>query len=62
MVSSGEKKYNFFIGYKDDYHNIKPLCIMPSKTSAYVKIYSGKTKWIYFFIEHDKILEKHNGI
>ena len=51
MVSSGEKKYNFFIGYKDDYHNIKPLCIMPSKTSAYVKIYSGKTKWIYFFIE-----------
>ena len=33
---------------------------MLPKTSAYVKGYDGQTKWLYFFIEDDDLLEKHN--
>ena len=35
---------------------------MFSKTSAYVKIYDGQTKWMYFLIEDDDVLEKYNTI
>ena len=38
MVSSGEKNYEYFIGYKDDDHKITPLHIMLVKKIAYVKI------------------------
>ena len=33
---------------------------MLHKTSAYVKSYDNQTKWMYFFIEVDDLLEKHN--
>ena len=32
------------------------------KTSAYVKSYDGLTKWIYFLIEDDDLLEKYNTV
>ena len=32
------------------------------KTSAYVKSYDGQTKWMYFLIEDDDVLEKYNTI
>ena len=32
------------------------------KTSAYVKSYDGQTKWSYFLIEDDELLEKYNTI
>ena len=48
MVASGKGNYKYFIGYKDDDHKIKPLCITFPKTSAYVKNYHGETKWTYF--------------
>ena len=51
MVSPGEKNYKYLIGYKDDDHTIKPLCIMPPKTSPYIKSYNGKTKWMYFLLK-----------
>ena len=35
---------------------------MHPKTGAYVKRYNGQTKWMYFLIEDDDILEKHNTI
>ena len=35
---------------------------MLPKTSAYVKSYDGQTKWMYFLIEHDSLLEKYNTI
>ena len=35
---------------------------MLPKTSAYVKSYDGQTKWIYFLIEDDDLLEKYNII
>ena len=35
-VSAGEKGFKYFIGYKDD-EKVRPLCIMLSKLSGYVK-------------------------
>ena len=35
----GEKSYHYFIGYLYNDHKVKPLYIMFSKTSTYVKSY-----------------------
>ena len=35
---------------------------MLPKTSAYIKIYDGQTKWMYFLIKDDDLLEKYNTI
>ena len=35
---------------------------MLPKTIAKVKTYDGQTKWMYFLIEDDNLLEKDNGI
>ena len=35
---------------------------MLPKTSTYVKSYDGQTKWMYFLIENDDLLEKYNTI
>ena len=35
---------------------------MLPKTSAYVKRYDGQTKWMYFLIQADDLLEKYNSI
>ena len=43
-------------------HKVKPLHIMLPKTSAYVKSSDGQTKWMYFLIEDDDLLEKYNTI
>ena len=60
--SLGEKNYKYFIGYLYNNHKVKPLHIMLPKTSAYVKSYDGKTKWMYFLIEDDDLSEKYNTI
>ena len=39
----------------DDDYTIKRLRIMLPKSSTYVKVYDGKTKWMYFFIKDDEI-------
>ena len=61
-ISFGEKNYKYFIGYLYNDHKVKPLHIMLPKTSAYVKSYDGQTKWMYFLIEDDDLLEKYNTI
>ena len=35
---------------------------MLPKTIAYAKSYNGHTKWMYFLIEDDELLEKYNTI
>ena len=55
-----KKNYKYFIGYLHNDDKVKPLHIMTTKTSAYVKSYDGKTKWMYFMIEDDDLLEKYN--
>ena len=32
------------------------------KKSAYLKRYDGQTKWVYFLIQDDELLEKYNTI
>ena len=35
---------------------------MLPKTTAYIKLYDGKTKWMYFLINNDDLLEKYNTV
>ena len=35
---------------------------MLPEASAYLKSYDGQTRWVYFLIEDDDLLEKHNTI
>ena len=57
-----ETNYKYFIGYLFDNHKAKPLHIMLTKTTAYVKCNDGQTKWMYFLIEDDDLLEIYNTI
>ena len=61
-ISSGEKNYEYFIDYLHDDFKVKPLYIMLPETSSYVKSYHGQTKLMYFLVEDDDLLEKHNII
>ena len=61
-VSSGEKSYEYFIGYLYNVYKAKLLRIRPPKTRTYVKSCDGQTKWIYFSIEIDDLLKKDGTI
>ena len=54
--------YKYFIGYLYNDSKVKPLHVMLPKTRAYVRSYDGQTKWMYFLIEDDDLLEKYNTI
>ena len=64
------KNYKYFINYylhnnnnnNNNNNKVKPLHIMLPKTSAYVNDYDGHTKWMYFLIEDDVLLESYNTI
>ena len=56
-ISSGEKNYKYFIGYLYDDHKTKSLHMMLPKRRPYVKGYDGQTKWMYFLIEDDDLLD-----
>ena len=47
-ISSGKKICKYFIDYLYNEQKLKPLYIMLSKTSAYVKGYDRQTKWMHF--------------
>ena len=57
-----KRNYKYFIGYSNDDYKVKPLQIRLPKTRAYVKNYNGQSKWMYFLIEDDELLEKYNTI
>ena len=46
----------------DNGNKVKPLNVMLPKTRAYIKSYDGQTKWMYFLIKDDDLLEKYNTI
>ena len=56
-ISSGKKKYKYFIYYLYNNFKVKLLHIMLPKTSTYVKGFDGETKWMHFLIEDDNLLE-----
>ena len=55
-----EKHYSYFVGYLYNDYKVKSLHIILPKTSAYVKSYDRQTKWMYFLIKDDDLLEKYN--
>ena len=55
-ISLDETNYKYL--YNND--EVKSLHIIPPKTSAYVKIYNGQTKWMYFLIEDGDLIEIYN--
>ena len=57
-----KKNCKYFIGYLYNGHKVKPLHIIIPKTSPYVKSYDGQTKWMYFLIKDDDLLEKYKTI
>ena len=61
-ISFVEKNYKYFIGCLYNDHKINPLHEMYPKTSAYVKSYDAQTKWMYFMIKDDDLLERCNTI
>ena len=61
-ISFGEKNCRYFIGYLHNDNTVKLLDIMLPKISAHAKNYDGQTKWMYFVIEDDDLLEKYNTI
>ena len=57
-----KKNYKYFSSSLYNDNKLKPLRIMLPKISAYVKSYDEQTKWMYFLIECDDLLEKYNTI
>ena len=57
-----KKNYKYLIGYLYNDHKVTQLHMILPKTSGYVKIYDEQTKWMYFLIENDDLLEKYNVI
>ena len=58
----GEKNCKYYIDYLYNDHKVKPSHIMLLQVSTNVKSYDGQTKWMYFLIEEDDLLEKYNTI
>ena len=61
-ISFCEKNEKYFIGFLYNYHKVKPLHITLPKVSTYVINYDGQTKWLYFLIKNDDLLENYNII
>ena len=56
----GEQNFRCFTGYKDN-KEIRPLCKFFPNMSIY-KIYSDKTKCIYFMIKDEHVFDKYMTI
>ena len=56
----GKKWFEYFIGYKDA-KKIGPLYIFLPKISAYKRDFD-ETRYIFFLINDDELLKKHNEI
>ena len=55
-----KKNYKYYIGYLNNDHKVKPVHIMLPSACADVKSYDRQTKWMYFLIEGDGLVEKCN--
>ena len=62
FLKDGKKNHKYFIGYLHNDHKVKTFHIILPKTSAYIKIYDGQAKLMYFLIEDDDLLEKYNTV
>ena len=53
--------FKYFIGYKEG-EIVKPLCIILSQMSGYVKCFQNGRKNLSFEIKNDDVLDKYNEI
>ena len=58
--SFGKQDFKYFISYKDS-KEIRPLCIFFPEMSKH-KIYSDKTKFMYFMIKEEKNFDRYMAI
>ena len=56
-----DKSFKYFLGYKDD-NMIRPLCIILSQMSGYIKYFENGGKNMSFMIEVYSVLVKNNEI
>ena len=66
IVISDKIKHNYdgfkyFIGYKED-DIVKPLCIILTQMSGYIKYFENGGKNMSFLIKNDRVLDKYNTI
>ena len=54
-----DKCSKYFIGYGEDHDIIRPLCIVFSQMSGYMKYFDNGGKNMSFVIENDKVLVKY---
>ena len=52
----------YFIGYLDDDDVIKPLCIILSQVSGYIKYFDNDRKNMSFLIEDESVYLKYNKV
>ena len=53
--------FKYAIGYKES-EIVKPLCIILSQISGYIKCFENDGKYMSFMIKNDDVLDKHNEI
>ena len=53
--------FKYFIGYKEN-SIIRPLCIILSPMSGYIKIFENGRKSMFFIVKDDWILVKYNEL
>ena len=66
IVISDKIKHNYdgfkyFIGYKED-DIVKPLCIILTQMSGYIKYFENGGKNMSFMVKNDDVLDKYNEI
>ena len=59
-ASFGKKRFNYSIGYRDA-KKIRPLGIFLPEINAYRRDFD-ETKYMFFLIKDDELLEKYNEI
>ena len=53
--------FKYFIGYKEG-EFVKPLCIIFSQMTGYIKYFEKGGKYMSFVIKDDDVLDKYNEI
>ena len=56
----GKQYFEYFVGYKDN-QEVRPLCIFFLEMSLCYR-YSDRTRYMYFMIKDEKILDKYMAI
>ena len=56
-----DEGFRYFIGYQQD-EIVKPLCIILTQMSGYIKYFKNSGKNMSFFVKDNEVLDKYNEI